>query len=249
MSRTLVFTLALNGYQWRYSQLIKTHNHYASKHGYEYVAVTRPRFSMLGLEVAWLKIKLIQHALRAGYDWVMFLDADTQVSQSTPSIQELNQTGKSIYMGEGFSGRINSGVIIIKNSLQARTLFTTIINRATDPIPTEDDVGWGENGHIIHYAKNCDFVAVLDSKWNNNHDKALDDYIRHYSRGPLYEEFQPTIHESFLSGLYHYALAVAKRLVVDSNISAPSQAINKYRFNQRLNTTLRKVLNRYPQFG
>lgn len=248
MSRTLVFTLALNGYQWRYRQLIQTHKCYAKKHGYEYVAVSMPRFSTLGLEVAWLKIKLIQHALQSGYDWVVFLDADTRVRADSPAIPSLNQSGKVLYMGEGFSGRINSGVIIIKNSVLAKNFFTTVMSSAMDPIPKEDDVGWGENGHIIHHAKDCHFIARLDKRWNNNEDATLNDYIRHYSRGPLHCEFKASTFERLASNIYHYSLALLKRLKPDNYIKNQSLSLQKYNFNERLDVILKKVQQHYPQF-
>ena len=52
-------------------------------------------------------------------------------------------------------------------------------------LPDEDNVGWGENGHVIHYSHGCDFVKELDLKWNNTYKIDLEDYIRHYNAGPL----------------------------------------------------------------
>jgi hypothetical protein len=87
----------------------------------------------------------------------------------------------------GFSGRINSGVIIWRSSPESLALISLAIDNRKTPLPDSDTVGriygGGENGHIIHYRKNSPYVQLIDQKWNNNHTPALQDYIRHYSAG------------------------------------------------------------------
>ena len=71
MKNIIVFSVALNGYQWRYKSLLASQRNYAKRKGYQYVAVTQPALSLLGEEVAWLKIKLIIKAMESGYEWIM----------------------------------------------------------------------------------------------------------------------------------------------------------------------------------
>ncbi len=55
-SDTLVFSVAVNGYHWRYRRLLDSQRQYALRHGYTYLLIDRPLFSLLGEETAWLKL-------------------------------------------------------------------------------------------------------------------------------------------------------------------------------------------------
>ena len=249
MKNIIVFSVALNGYQWRYKSLLASHKNYAKDQGYHYVAVTQPVISLLGEEVAWLKVKLILEAMKAGYDWVVFLDADTRVAEHAPPIHQVAMPNKHFYACKGYSGRLNSGVLVIENTKCTYQLFSKIINHATHPIPKEDDVGWGENGHVIHYTKHCDFLLFIDNRWNNNQNPTLTDYIRHYSQGPLHDSFKPPFIHHCFERSYHYVLATLKRihrltLIHNTN----DKAHNKLQFYHQLNALTQTVLRRYPLF-
>jgi len=249
MKKVIIFTVALNGYQWRYKSLLTSHENYAKRHGYQYVAVTKPAMSLLGEEVAWLKIKLILEAMNTGYDWVVFLDADTRVAEYTPPIHQLADINKHLYACKGYTGRLNSGVLVIENTKSTYQLFSKIINHATHPIPKEDDVGWGENGHVIHYTKHCDFLHFIDNRWNNNHNPTLTDYIRHYSQGPLHDSFKPPFIHHCLERSYHYVLAALKRIHrFTKTHHKRDQAHNKRQFYHQLNALTQAVLRHYPLF-
>jgi len=245
MKNTLVFSIALNGYQWRYKSLLASHKSFAESKGYQYVAVTQPVLSLLGEEVAWLKIKLILEAMNAGYEWVVFLDADTRVSKHTPSINQLANPSKHIYACKGYSGRLNSGVLIIENNQFTYHLFSIIIKHATKPVPKEDDVGWGENGHFIHYTKHCDFLSIIDNRWNNNHNPTLNDYIRHYSQGPLHNDFKPPFIHHCIERSYHYVLAILKKIRKFPHANVEQ---HKHQFYQQLNALTQEVVRHYPLF-
>ena len=249
MKNTIVFSIALNGYQWRYKSLLNSHTNYARRHGYHYIVVTQPSISLLGEEVAWLKIKLILEAMSAGYDWVVFLDADTRVAKHTPPIPQVAIQNKHLYACKGYSDRLNSGVLVIENTRCTYQLFSKIINYATDPVPKEDDVGWGENGHIIHYAKHCDFLEYIDKRWNNNQNPTLDDYIRHYSQGPLHDDFKPPFIHHCLERFYHYILAALKRAHrLTKAHNTHNEIHSKTKFYSQLNDLTQKVLCHYPLF-
>ena len=117
MPKVLVFTLAAAGYDWLYHKNIRSHRSYAKRHAYNYSVVNKPRLTTLGLDVVWLKIYLLREALAADYDWLVCLDADTEIRECCPAIESLEQAGKSIYLAEGYSGRFNSGVIILKTTV------------------------------------------------------------------------------------------------------------------------------------
>ncbi len=249
MKNIIVFSIALNGYQWRYKTLLNSHKRYAQQHGYRYIAVTQPAISLLGEEVAWLKVKLILEAMSADYDWLVFLDADTRVAVHTPPIHQIADTNKHLYACKGYSGRLNSGVLIIENTKSTYQLFSNIINGATRSIPEEDDVGWGENGHIIHYAKHCNFLAFIDKRWNNNHNPTLNDYIRHYSQGPLHNDFKPPFLHHCIERSYHYVLAAIKRIRrFTQTQNKRDKAHNTHQFYHQLNALTQKVIDHYPLF-
>jgi len=158
------------------------------------------------------------------------------------------RNGADIYAAKGFSGRFNSGVLFIRNTDLSKQFFNTMLEIATHPLPQQDDVGWGENGHFIHLAKSTPLCAELDSRWNNNFQKDLDDHVRHYSRGPLYDEFRPPLANMLLERLCHYSLAVFKRLDRLLKHCLPSQQPDDKNFLTRLDNLSARVLSKYPHF-
>lgn len=183
--QTLVFTMAFNGYQYLYQDFIATHKAYAQAHGYDFLAISKPGFCSLGMECAWLKLCLLQRALQLGYHRVLFVDADASISPDTPPLDACFQPDKSLYMARGYSGRFNSGVIIACRQAELMVDLERLIAAPHSPIPEEDQVGWGENGHLINLARQRNYVGELDGRWNNNYRPDLADFIRHYSAGPM----------------------------------------------------------------
>lgn len=190
--KPLIISMGFNGYQWAYARNVRTQKVYASAHGYDYVFVEKPALTRLLMECAWLKIPLMLSALAAGRPWVLFVDCDIEVKHGTPAMETLFEEDKDLYMANGFSGRLNSGMILARNRPGVVSLLRTTLNDALKPIPPEDDVGWGENGHIIHYAKNYSGLKLLPTEWNNNQNPELADYFRHYSAGPMRQFYQFT---------------------------------------------------------
>lgn len=185
MKSFLIITLAMNGYQLFYRNFIKTHQVYARRIGAKHVSVSRPWVSTLGVECCWLKLHLLKKALEAGYDDVLILDADTKVNTQTPDIRTKQRAGKYVYMAKGYSQRFNSGVLWVQNHKAALEFIDIVINSRLSTVPLEDEVGWGENGHIIHHAKKTNIIGQLETCWNNTYNSKLVDYIRHYNHGPF----------------------------------------------------------------
>ena len=200
----LIFTLALNGYHLRYRQCIAAQRQYAERVGAEYLAVTKPSVHSLCNEVAWLKLYLIRDALQCGYAEVMFIDADAQPRADAPDFSEAMSVGKSIFAANGYSGRINSGVLVFRAGPESLAFLNRVIAAMTMTLPQEDEVGWGENGHIIHFLKTESRFQRISSRWNNNYCPQMDDYIRHYSAGPLRDMFKPRLSE--VIGFYGYRI-------------------------------------------
>lgn len=238
--RVLVFSIALNGYQWLYKDCIASHKRYAKRYGYTYQVVTRPYATAIGVECCWLKLTLMIEALDNGYDAVLFVDADAYIQTQTPKLDTVLLPDKYVYLARSYTGRFNSGVMLIKNHKKVRQLINNIITARHQPILAENDVGWGENGHIIEHTKHCEFVSTLNRSWNNTYDPDLNDYIRHFSFGPL--------RTNVWLNLSHKALARLTKLCskFQGLIETPSQS---YPHQDKLTKLTTLVLQRYSEFG
>jgi hypothetical protein len=140
-------------------------------------------------------------ALDSGYDSVLFVDADATIQTHTPKLSSVLLPDKYVYLAKSYTGRYNSGVILLKNHNKVRRWLNSIIIARHQTISAKNDVGWGENGHIIEYTQHCQFVTTLDRVWNNTYDPELNDYIRHSSFGPLRTNFWPNLSHKMLAQL------------------------------------------------
>lgn len=214
---TLVFSIALNGYQYLYRNHLKSHREYALRHGYMYEAVTRPVVTHLGVECCWLKLTLLLRALRNGYQHVMFVDADAFIHTRAPQITDTMFEHASVLMAKSYSGRYNSGVIMIKNHGDSLAWLKSIINKQSTSIDQKNSVGWGENGHIIEQSKKSPCVGEVDIKWNNTYQKNLTDYITHFSHGPLRQGLTMRLIHKALSRLTNYYSKITNIIFSDKN--------------------------------
>lgn len=235
--RPLVISMGFNGYQWMWRRVIESHKAYCDKYGYDYLFVEKPSFTTLTMECAWLKIPLILSALSSGREWAFFIDSDAVIAGDCPPIESLGEPGKSLFMVNGYSGRLNSGVIVARNEPEVRELLSKILESALMPLPPEDDIGWGENGHVLHYAKKFPGLKVLGTEWNNNQDPNLKDYVRHYSAGPMRHIYKFTWLERLMERLTFYYSRILARIV------PPSEP---RRFYGGLNTLMNIVTATYP---
>lgn len=181
--RTLIFTIAQNGYATAFLPCIASQRAYAKRLGAQFVAITKPaRVSNTALS-AWLKIPVMLHALEAGYDWVVYIDADCEVKRDAPDFREdlAGQPG-NVFMAEGRSGRINSGVMIARRSDESIGFYRQVLSSVTQPVPEEDRASLKyENGNVIFVNRTRGGVDPLDVRWNNTNEPDLDDFIRHYT--------------------------------------------------------------------
>ena len=162
--RVLVFSVTLNHYDRIYRRNLASHRRYCERHGYHYVLVREPVWATVKAAV-WLKVALLEAALQAGWDWVLFVDADCELRPAAPAVDSVAAPGKALFMAPGFSGNLNSGVILARNTEAARGLFGRVLQAADRVVPEQD---WGENGHIIHFARDLPCLKILDRRWNNN---------------------------------------------------------------------------------
>jgi len=188
-SKALVVSMGFNGYQTIYASNIASHRQYCERIGAAYVFVDKPDFTPLTMESTWLKIPLLLTGLAAGYEWIMYLDADTEVKAACPDMRSLASLGGDLLMAKGFSGRVNAGVVIVRRSDPVARFLKTLLVESGKELPPEDHVPWGDNGYFIHFGKTYGGLRILPTEWNNNRDPSLRDYIRHYSAGPMRAHF------------------------------------------------------------
>ena len=189
---TLIFTVAQNGYGIGYSKCLRSHATYAAKHDASYVAVVRPFRVKEPALSAWLKIPLMLHALKAGYEWVAFVDADCLIRSTAPDFRSIETASKSVYMALGRSERVNSGVMFAKGPAGA-DFFGAVLDSLTTEIPAADRQQLKyENGNVIYCAQHRSDVQTIDHRWNNTFDPQLDDHFRHYT-GPMRDEYQRSV--------------------------------------------------------
>ena len=184
-SDTLVFSIALNGYQYLYHNYLQSHKRFALRHGYAYELVKRPYITQLGVECCWLKLTLLLSALEKGFKYVMFIDADAYVHSNAPKLTSELFEQANVLMARSYSGRYNSGVIMVKNHYRSRHWLNKVICSKDSAIASENSVGWGENGHIIEHSKQGSCVGELAVKWNNTYIVNLPAYITHFCHGPM----------------------------------------------------------------
>jgi hypothetical protein len=186
-SATLLFTIGLNGYAEKYKDFVTSQRRYAERNGYVYLVVTRPSEKYGPSEAAWLKIAVMNDALSAGYQRVAFIDCDAEVRSSAPSLEAAFDIDPHayVYMARGNTGRFNSGVQIVRNGEPSRAFFREVWRRMGTPIDPGDDVGWGENGHIIQLSHEVEFLAELPRCWNNMQlPPPTPEFVRHHT-GPI----------------------------------------------------------------
>ncbi len=181
--KVLVFSIAMNGYRWAWRSCIRSHRKYAERWSFDYGCVDLP-WTVSPAEAAWLKVSLIIRALESGYyPWVLLLDADALVRPHCPDFRCVATPGRDVYMAHGHSGRVNSGVIMIRLSEKSLRFFREIVSDCEGMVPSEDAAPY-ENGHVIKHGKANPLVGLIERRWNNTADPNLDDYIRHFT-GPM----------------------------------------------------------------
>jgi hypothetical protein len=210
----LLFSIATGGYERLFEHCILSHRAYCRRCDYEYVVIDQTPSRLRPAEAAWLKIPLMQSALAAGYRWVGFIDADCEIRSHAPCFSghpDLADGSKSLFLAPGRSGRLNSGVMLVRNSRASADFFQAVLEHAEQDVPEEDRAPY-ENGHVIFLGKNNPHVGLLrHDLWNNN--SALDErsYIQHYSGRILRRWYMDNVAQAGLRSQPQTRARIAKR--------------------------------------
>jgi len=172
---------------------------------------------------------------------VIYVDADADIRATAPNILDCIDHRNAFFAAQGYSGRINSGVLVLRRCAESIRLLETILGNRDMALPAEDDVGWGENGHVIYFSRQFPLLEIIEQRWNNNTDPELDDYIRHYSAGPMRAHFKVGVSARFAFRCCHYGLAAYTRLV---RLVAPRRGA----LATHLDVLTARTLLKYPIF-
>jgi len=238
-SRTLLYTVALNGYGTSYKAAIRSHEAYAKRIGADYVCVTKPFVTDPAI-AAWLKVPLLAAGLDSGRDWVGYIDADCVVRTKAPDFRtDLPDGSSDLYLAEGRSGRVNSGVIFARNSQSSRGYIATVLDSMTRPISSEDRAGLKyENGNFIFVDRTVAKADRMPLTWNNTFEPELDDHIRHFT-GDLRSGYRRSAFDTYLGK--------AQKLLARKPGPQPERRSDE--FAAALADVTRRVITLYPTLG
>lgn len=159
----------------KYSWLSK--KKYAEQHGYDFITdesvydETRP--------IAWSKILLISKYL-SQYDHVVWIDADAMIMNHSQKMEDKITTfgDSDIVVSNDINGMINTGVIVVKNTLFSAKFMETIYK----PEHFVDHGNWEQQTFINLYNSNTDdcqnHIKVL-----TNNRTVLQSYFYHFVHG------------------------------------------------------------------
>lgn len=125
------------------------------------------------LPPAWNRIPLILGCLAAGFETIVWLDADCVIVDHTQNIFMSLPPAKSISMAQ-FSNvkwngidHYNTGVMIIKNTEDVKNLFSWVWKQRYVRLPHHYPKFWEQNFILDYLTKiNPDMVAPLDHSFN-----------------------------------------------------------------------------------
>lgn len=180
---TLVFSIATNGYDEIFEDCIDSQKAYCTKYGYEYTLFNGSSpYGIDGTESAWMKIPLMVRALEAGYDWVVFLDADCLIKENAPDFLSVEQPGKHLYLAKDARiEQFNTGVIVARNKDEVKALLKKMVRISDFPhsfFPKKFQCLY-EMGHFNYVIYGNKLVERIDQKWNNNSGKEIGEYVWH----------------------------------------------------------------------
>jgi hypothetical protein len=146
-------------------ELVKYHSEkYCQRHGYVYqCTVENPRPDFDPLQGSWGKIELIREALELGYKNVIWLDADTLITDFNTDLRDAIQPGKigACWHRIPQLSHWNVGALYVSNTAETRAFIDEWL--ASYPPPADD---WMEQGVFNRMAMKSKTVVTLSDKWN-----------------------------------------------------------------------------------
>lgn len=228
----LIFSIALNGYARFCKRSIASQQDYAERLGADYICVTQPSAWQMAAGCCWLKVPLLLKAMEAGYEHVMYVEADTFINADAPDICEELVDGKQVYMANDEAGHINSGVILMRHhALSIHFLLFILLNR-NKPLVEGAKVPQEENIHMGRAWANSNATHLLGSKWQRNNCASPENYIFRISTGKALKAIK---------------YRVLKRLAMRGLRCFVFRSISVSQQRKSESKLLSEVLKRYPE--
>jgi hypothetical protein len=131
-------------------------------------------------------------------------------------------------------------VLIARNHAETIDWLTSVIDARFNTVQKENDVGWGENGHVIEFSKGVPFIVELEQKWNNTFDHHLKDYIRHRNCGPM--------RTGYLNNLFHKVVFCLSARIL-TFVNRNQLLTNSKKVENILFSETNKILSIYPKLS
>jgi hypothetical protein len=141
------------------------HSEYARLQGFDYWCLTGD--IVPERQVGWTRILLLRRALRLGYDYMVWLDADTLIVDLNTDLREAGSEFNIIGMCRHpmswgkHNWHYNDGVIFLKNNPQSRNVVLNVWNSGPS------NHRWQEQDRLMaHWEKSPDSISPIDNRWN-----------------------------------------------------------------------------------
>jgi hypothetical protein len=111
----------------------------------------------------WVKIDLIQKAMKAGYEYIVWLDADAMIADMETDLRDAIQPNRigACWHRIPQLNHWNVGVLYLDNSPETRGFISDWLASYSEP---KD--GWKEQGVFNRMAMKSKTVVTLSDKWN-----------------------------------------------------------------------------------
>lgn len=167
----------------RKDNYIKIHDEnltkYCNKHGYTYIRCHNEPLD-IKLPIYWYKIAYVNKILKEqNFDYVLWVDSDTLVTNMNIKIEYIVKSNKDIYMAREIDGGIltnvlNAGIFMIKNSEIGHKFLEECLEKLKDKSCFNDDYTkilgkWAgecyEQGHMnkLIYTKYMDYTDIVSN--------------------------------------------------------------------------------------
>ena len=171
---------ATNGYQNKYINLIYSQYIYCKNYNFDYILITKsndnPYWNIINNGYELLNKNI--------YDFLILIDADIFIKDNSPNIiLSLNNNNNSIFIANGVSKRVNSGLVILRNNEHSKIFLEKTFLLKDPNLILPENKAPGENGAVIQVLKDNFFndkLFILDNIWNNT-IKNKDCYFIHYT--------------------------------------------------------------------
>ena len=138
------------------------HRAYAARHGMDFWQVReRAAFPGPARPCHWDRLWLIRQAMADGYDFILYLDADTLVCEDFADPRLALPPGACLGMVRELRGLYNAGVLFVRNTPAARDFFDRAWDSFPPPGPFHEQSALGQ--HLPSLAAR---FAALPAAWN-----------------------------------------------------------------------------------